>query len=116
MLKPKLSRSVEEWTDDFVKSTSKRAKSTHMTDFSFTKIGIDTTAHVKFSHAIGRKSLHKFSESSLADFYGAEDCTFNADGGIELSFRSWDDVEADDNGRVVCILKKCRCSSAIRFA
>ena len=46
------------------------------------------------------QSFH-FTEKTLAEFYDAEECTFDTDGGIYLHFRSWEDVVADEDGRVL---------------
>ena len=104
MQKPIMHKTVEEWVNEQIKSMSPHSKKTHMEGWYFSTVGYDDV-NVEFNRKICGYSNHHFTTESLMKFYGAEYCAFDTDGGIDIHFRSWNDVETDVDGCVTKIKK-----------
>ena len=105
MQKPIVHRSVEEWTSDILHSLQPHGNKTKIKKWDFPSTGSYGEIAVTFNRKVRGFTNHLYDLAYLQRFYGAEYCAFDTDGGIDLHFRSWSDVEADEDGCVTKINK-----------
>lgn len=97
MQKPISILSFDEWISDQIRAIAPYSKTAKPTYWYFAA-GYDDV-NVDFSRKIGGYSNHHFTTETLSEFYGAEDCAFITDFGIQLQFGSFDDVVDGTDGK-----------------
>ena len=105
MQKPIMHKTVEEWTADIIHSLQPYGNKTKLKKWDWTAIGRYDEIELTFSRKVRGYTHYLYELSYLKKFYGAEYCAFDTDGGIDIHFRSWNDVETDEDGCVTKIKK-----------